>query len=46
MVNRFAAPEMAVPAVSVESAVKGYGVGEKRAQILKSLDMTVRKGTM
>lgn len=47
MVNQFAAPVMMIePAVSVQSAVKGYGAGKKRAEILKSLDMTVNKGTM
>ncbi|XP_065560210.1 ABC transporter G family member 20-like isoform X2 [Artemia franciscana] len=35
-----------VDAVYVRNAVKSYGVGKKRSHVLKSLDMTLRKGTI
>jgi len=33
-------------AVIVQNASKSYGVGKRRSFILRSLDMTVQKGTM
>ena len=33
-------------AVIVQNASKSYGVGKRRSSILRSLDMTVQKGTM
>ena len=33
-------------AVYVRSAQKSYGIGKRRSNILKSLNMTVKKGTM
>ena len=36
----------AVEAVYVRNASKSYGVGKRRAQVLRNLDMNVKKGTM
>lgn len=35
-----------VEAIYVRNASKSYGVGKRRAQVLRSLDMNVKKGTM
>jgi len=35
-----------VEAVYVRNASKGYGVGKRRAQVLRQLNMNVKKGTM
>lgn len=44
--NNFHSNDDAVDAVCVRNASKGYGIGKRRSNVLKSLNMTIKKGTM